>query len=145
MRFYPDEVPEFEFEPLKNRFEIRKFENGFGYGIVSNAEFEPGQIVFAFTGFLLDRMTQFSLETPEGKHLHDPFFMGKLLHSCDPNTTCDMNRRVFVATKKIVPGTVVTMDYEQTESRLFKAFECHCGAKNCKGLIRGYLFQRAAV
>lgn len=136
-RFYPKYVPEFPYEPDVNSFSISLISRDVGSGVVSKKVFSPGEIVFGFTGFVLDTITQFSLRAPNGQHIHDPFFMGKILHSCDPNTSCNMADRIFTARKEILPGDLITMDYEETETVLFKPFQCRCGESNCRGLISG--------
>jgi hypothetical protein len=138
MRFYPDFIPPFANEPTKERFEIRHIGDGVGEGVVSLVGFQPGDVIFQFTGSFSSAITQFTLQVSDGLHLHDPFFMGKVLHSCAPNATVDMQTRTFTAIKPIQPGEFVTMDYAQTEARLFKNFECCCGAPNCCGYVMGY-------
>lgn len=137
MRFYPDTLPAFTNEPTRERFSIDQIADSVGEGVVSHVSFQTGEIVFAFTGFFSTEITQFSLQVREGLHLHDPYFMGKVLHSCDPNTSCDMIRRVFVALKPIMPGDFITMDYAETEDYLFRTFPCECGAPNCRGIVKG--------
>lgn len=139
MRFYPDFMPPFEYEPTGDRFAIQAVDGGRGQGVVALVPFQPGDIVFRFTGFFSSEITQFSLQYAPGLHLHDPFFMGKVLHSCSPNTWCDMATRTYTAVRAIAPGECVTMDYEQTEDVLYRAFHCGCGAPNCRGLIQGRL------
>jgi hypothetical protein len=139
MRFYPDFVPPFDNEPTKERFEIRHIGDGVGEGVVSLVDFEPGEVIFHFTGIFSSQITQFTLQVADGLHLHDPFFMGKILHSCDANSSVDMQARTFTAVKRIKAGEFVTMDYAQTEARLFKDFDCSCGAANCRGHVTGYL------
>ena len=102
---------------------------------------QPVRLVFKFAGVLLSEVTLFTLQMQPGYHLHDPFFMGKVLHSCDPNMHCDMSTQTFTAIKDIKPGDFLTMDYETTEDELFRSFECQCGAPNCKKLIKGKIFR----
>ena len=137
MRFYPAELPPFEHEPSPDRFAIRGFNDHIGEGVVSLVAFEPGDVVFAFTGFLVAAPTKFTLQASSSLHVHDPFFMGKVLHHCDPNCTVDMDRRLFIARQPIAPGDPITMDYDQTEDVLFRSFECACDAERCRGLIEG--------
>lgn len=139
MRFYPDSLPPYEYEPTSENFAIRRFDNGTGEGVVALRAFEPGEVVFRFTGFIVNQITQFSLQISEGVHIHDPYFMGKILHSCEPNASCDMTTRTFTALKHIEAGECVTMDYGQTEDYLFKSFPCSCGSLNCRGVITGRL------
>ena len=138
MRFYPDFYPEFAYEPTTDHFEIRYIGDGVGQGVVALTAFEPGDIVFRFTGIFSSEITLFTLRVNDHLHLHDPFFMGKILHSCDPNCHVDMQTRTFTAIKPIRPGDFVTMDYAQTEAVLYRPFECACRAPNCRGLITGY-------
>ena len=137
LRFYPDIYKPFPNEPTRDSFSIHRFENGVGEGLVSHKEFLPGQIVFAFTGEIVNEITQYTLQVMPGLHIHDPFVMGKVLHSCQPNTDCDMERFEFIAKKVIKPGDLISMDYDQTEDVLFKAFECSCGCPECRGYIHG--------
>jgi hypothetical protein len=137
LRFYPETVHPFRFEPTRDRFSIRQIDDNQGQGIFSLAEFAKGDVVFAFTGFFSSELTQFSLQVGENLHLHDPYFYGKILHSCDPNCSVDLNRRVFIATKPISSGDLVTMDYAQTEDILYKVFPCSCGSTNCRGMVVG--------
>jgi SET domain-containing protein len=54
-------------------------------------------------------------------------------HSCDPNT--DKNR---VALRDIDAGEELTADYAQFSTKDWE-MTCNCGAKNCKGIVRGAL------
>jgi SET domain-containing protein len=54
-------------------------------------------------------------------------------HSCDPNT--DRNR---VALRDIAAGEELTSDYAQFSTKDWE-MTCHCGAKNCKGVVQGNL------
>lgn len=145
MRYYPASLPGFPDEPTPDRFRISQITDTSGQGIIALKDFEVGDLVFAFTGFLVTEQTQFSLQIKPGLYLHDPFFMGKALHSCDPNCHVDMERRQFTALKTIRAGDLVTMDYEQTEDELFKGFACECGASACRQVILGRAVPRNVV
>jgi len=144
MRFYPDFVPPFDHEPTQDRFAIQRIGDSIGEGVVALVDFEPGDLIFVFTGIFSTQITLFSLRVNDNLHLHDPFFMGKILHSCAPNATVNMEKRTFTALRPIKAGEFVTMDYAQTEAVLFRTFECCCGAPNCRGTVMGYE-QRAAL
>ena len=141
MRFYPDCVPEFEHEPTTHRFSIEYINADFGEGIISLDVFRLGDIIFAFTGYLVDRVTEYSLTISEKQHIHDPYFAGKLMHACEPNAFLDINRRTCIARARILPGDIVTIDYEETEDKLFKVFTCKCAAVTCRGVIRGLRYR----
>jgi hypothetical protein len=137
-RFYPDFYPAFEYEPTTDKFAIQRVSDGVGEGVIALVDFQPGEIVFRFTGVFSTEVTQYTLEVTETLHLHDPLFMGKILHSCDANCTVDMQTRTFTATKPIKAGEFVTMDYAETEGTLYRNFECSCGAPNCRGYVVGF-------
>lgn len=132
-RFYPDAVPEFPHEPTQDRFAIRPIGRSVGEGVVALVPFETGDTVFRFTGFYHSDVTLFTLQVEPGLYLHDPYFMGKILHRCDANCDVDMASRTFTARHPIAAGDWVTMNYEQTEDRLFRPFDCVCGDIPCEG------------
>ena len=136
-RFYPDTLPAFENEPTRERFDIVRVGDSVGEGVKTLVAFNEGDVIFSFTGFFSTEITQFSLQVRDGLHLHDPYFMGKVLHSCDANAYCDMEKRQFIALRPIEAGEFITMDYAQTEDYLFKTFPCSCGAENCRGYVTG--------
>jgi uncharacterized protein len=138
-RFYPAALPPFAHEPRRDRFVIDVKSDGSGEGVRSLVDFEAGDVLFSFTGFFTGEITQFSLQVRPGLHLHDPYFMGKVLHSCAPNAVVDMEERTFTAIRPIEKGAFVTMDYAQTEDVLYRSFVCQCGAPNCRGLVTGRL------
>ncbi|MEO1287800.1 MAG: SET domain-containing protein-lysine N-methyltransferase [Chloroflexota bacterium] len=136
-RFYPEDMPAFANEPTRDRFDIVRVDDGVGVGVMTCDEFKAGDVIFSFTGFFSDEITQYTLQVCDGLHLHDPYFMGRVLHSCDPNASCDMATRTFTALRDIQMGEFITMDYCETEDYLFKTFPCSCGADNCRGVVKG--------
>ncbi len=141
-RFYPDEIPPFPDEPMRHEFAIRRF-GELGRGVCALRRFDPGALLFAFSGTIVTELTQYSLRLADNRHIHDPWFMGLVLHSCDPNACCEIESRTFTALRRVEPGDAITMDYEATEDVLFHAFRCRCGSGRCRGLIAGRKVLRA--
>lgn len=54
-------------------------------------------------------------------------------HSCEPNVSKDL-----VALRNIESGEELTGDYAQFSSKDWE-MKCNCGAKSCKGYVRGVL------
>lgn len=135
-RFYPDDVEAFAFEPDRKRFSIIS-DMVKGNGVITLVPFAANDIVFRFAGVILPYQTQHSLQIKRGAYIHDPYFMGMVLHSCDPNMACDIGTFTFTALREILPGEYLTMDYETTEEELFREFSCCCGSEGCRGMIRG--------
>ena len=120
-------------------FAILPIDGNVGEGVVAMTDFAPGQLVFVFTGFFMSEITLFTLQVRPGLYIHDPFFMGKVLHRCEPNCDVDMETRSFYARQPIQSGDWITMNYEQTEDQLFRPFRCQCGDKPCEGQEPGRL------
>lgn len=139
LKLYPADMPDYPFEPTRRDFAVVRVGDHEGEGLQARRDFDAGEIVFVFTGWVLNQITQYTLQFEPGTHIHDPYVMGKVLHSCDPNMSCDMTTRTFRAARPIRAGELVTMDYETTEDVLFRPFECSCGAANCRGQISGRL------
>ena len=104
MRYYPDFVPPFANEPSSEKFAIRPIDGNIGEGVVALTGFAPGKLVFVFTGYFMSEITLFTLQVRPGLYIHDPYFMGKVLHRCDPNCDVDMETRSFYARKPIQAG-----------------------------------------
>lgn len=74
----------------------------------------------------------------------DPFLdnPGRFVnHSCNPNARVD-GRRAIVATRAILRGEQVCIDYSLTEEDPEWSMRCRCGASNCRRVIRaGRVFE----
>ena len=135
-RFYHDLCAPYPYEPTRDLFGV-VYSTEKGEGLITLTCFEPGDKVFRFFGIAKRVQTLYTLQKAPGIYIEDPIVMGKVLHSCNPNMICDMETQTFIAIKHIKSGQYLTMDYETTEDALFRAFECGCGNKNCRGLIQG--------
>jgi D-alanine-D-alanine ligase len=77
---------------------------------------------------------------PTGGDVHilwdaDPEEWAPQNHSCDPNTAYrGLN---LLAVREIRAGEELTLDYAACCDETMAAFQCACGAPNCRGAIRG--------
>ncbi|MDO8656280.1 MAG: SET domain-containing protein-lysine N-methyltransferase, partial [Nanoarchaeota archaeon] len=55
-------------------------------------------------------------------------------HSCNPNSTIK-NGVQLVALREIPKDEEVNFDYALTEEDPYWRMECHCGERNCRGII----------
>lgn len=131
MRIYPKTFPTFKNEPLKSDIKIVDLDL-IGKAVVSKVDVNIGETFFAFRGLIVPEITQWSLEVQKGIYLEDMFVVGLLSHSCEPNLFVDMKKLEVICIKPIKAGDVLTMDYNQTESKLFKGFKCFCGSNKCR-------------
>lgn len=139
MRIYPSHLPVIRHEPSTQDFAVVEVDDHRGQGVRVLRSYQAGELLFRMNGELLDYVTQYTLQVGENQHLDDPYFAGKVLHCCDPNARLDPESRLYFATRDIEVGDLLTMDYDLTEDYLFKAFECSCGANNCRGYVAGRL------
>lgn len=137
-RFYPNNIAWHQAEPTKAKFAIIS-DPAYGEGVITKVPFQTGELLFHFQGRLLNYQSLFTLQKRPGLYIEDPYFMGKILHSCDPNAYVDMETQIFKAKRAIKAGEFITMDYESTEDELFRSFYCQCGSYNCRGYIAGRL------
>jgi tyrocidine synthetase-3 len=136
LRYYAQLCSPFAHEPTRDRVEVVGTD-GKGEGLRAVISFKQGEIVFNFYGALVREQTLYTLQLSPGCYISDPLVMGKVLHSCDPNMSCDMSTQTFTARRAIMTGEFLTMDYESTEDELYRAFFCGCGALKCRGFIHG--------
>ena len=108
-----------------------------GAGIYVKRSFKKGEMVARMAGITVPYILQHTLQISPFLHLYDPHFTGLLLHSCDPLVSLDMNTLEVWALQDIEKGAALTMDYAQTEDKLFKQFPCSCGAINCRKWVTG--------
>lgn len=135
-RHYNGLCASFKNEPTSDRVAVVPCGDK-GEGLAARRSFKKGEIVFKFWGRVLNEQSLYTLQIQPGLYIEDPIVMGKVLHSCDPNMSCDMETLTFTAARPIAPGDLLTMDYESTEDELFRPFECGCKSSKCRGKIQG--------
>mgnify|MGYP006196171211 FL=1 len=90
------------------------------------------------SGQLMHHRQPHTVQLAPGIHVYDPYFCGHLPHACDPNAFLDMSELWMWALQDITPGTLLNIDYANTEARLLRQFACQCGSPRCRGWITGY-------
>jgi len=131
---------------MNNFVEIRKSEKH-GKGLFALKDFKKGEEIYIsrkgkIIGFdeienlseiekiHLDRIgeNKYEIIEPPGCYIN---------HSCEPNVE-EKDRVGYTgyALRDVKEGEEITVDYDKI-AYLEKPFECHCGSKNCRGLVRG--------
>lgn len=119
---------------------VRK-SNKEGLGVFVVRHFEKDEIVLPWEAERILEESELSSLTHKEKEYISRRGDGKYIlftepgryvnHSCDPNTKAEKNANVAI--RDIKEGEEITTDYE-LEGAL-NQFQCHCGSKNCRGLI----------
>jgi ornithine decarboxylase len=127
-----------EMEQFPNTFSVRLFDLGkYGMGLMAMRDFERGEVVGAFTGTTSTKNLLHTLQVEPGVYIHDPHFIGNLLHSCAPNCALDMQGRKLYCIKDTKDGGRLTVDYAATEDVLSRQFACFCEAAHCRLWVTG--------
>jgi len=134
---YPARFPPNKSYPAVGDFEVKRFSDEVGMGVISYRGFQPGDLVAAINGDQTSEILQHTLQIREGLHNHDPFFSGYFLHSCSPNVFVDMEKMEVRCLREIKPNEWLYMDYAQTEDHLFACFQCSCASPNCRKVVTG--------
>ena len=108
-----------------------------GIALVAGRDFQPGERLGGFEGRISRVMGQHTLQILTGLHVDLRHSVGLLAHGCAPNCVLDMQALELLAIRPIRAGDLLTVDYSQTEDRLFRQFACHCGAAECRRWIAG--------
>lgn len=116
---------------------IKKETADYGVGIFAQRPFMRGETIGQFVAEATSEVLQHTLQRRPQDHLHDPYFIGFLLHSCDPNVVLDMHAQKAFCVRDISAGSPLFMDYTSTEDQLFNQFACKCGAANCRHWVTG--------
>ncbi|ACT59159.1 SET domain-containing protein-lysine N-methyltransferase [Hirschia baltica] len=116
---------------------VKKTTQEFGVGIFAVRAFKRGEVIGSFVAEETDQLLQHSLQRAPNDNLHDPYFIGMLLHSCDPNVVLDMHDQKVFCVRDIEVGEPLFMDYASTEDVLFNQFACMCGSSNCRHWVTG--------
>jgi len=120
-------------------FEVRQDPQSGFKALFACRSFEAGEALIRFRiKYLRSTPTYLTVQMDEKSHFEfDPEFLQYMNHHCDPNVHLNLEEFSLVALKSIEAGEELHFFYPSTEWKMDRPFECHCGAKNCLGLISG--------
>ncbi len=118
-------------------------EGRFGYEVISRRVIGCGDLILSLGGDIVD-LNETPL--PDGSRTGvvqisrtkalDVMGPGRwITHSCDPNVGL-LNDTMLVALRDIAEGEPLGLDFSTAMSENLWATLCHCGADNCRGVIR---------
>lgn len=116
---------------------VKKETKEYGVGIYAQRPYMRGECVGHFIAESGHSLRQHSLQRTPEVHLVDPYFIGYLSHSCDPNVVLDMHQQQVFCIRDIIADEPLCMDYASTEDTLFRQFACGCNAPNCRQWVTG--------
>lgn len=123
-----------------------KRKNNNQWGVFTSRPFTKGSTVISSSLLAKPNNTtscSHSIQIGWEKHILMALPARFLNHCCDPNVCVgrvanEGGSYDFVALCDIEAGEEVRFDYETTEYEIGAFSECHCGAVNCRGIIRGF-------
>ena len=109
-----------------------------GVGIFTCPPFQRGEVIASFVGEHSTKVLQHTLQRGgKDDHLLDPYFIGFLVHSCNPNAVLDMHQQKVYCLQNIGTDELISIDYAVTEDDLFVQFKCVCESPNCREWVAG--------
>lgn len=114
-------------------------------GVVATRAFSEGDVVLTFRGPLLEKsqIDDFTYTIEVG----DGYFIGPsgqtddfVNHSCEPTCRVEIIGHVarLRAVRDIRPGDEINYDYSTLILRDPTTFDCHCGSRKCRTVVRPY-------
>lgn len=117
----------------------------YGRGVFATRAIRRGETIVVYRGRRYDREDPIH-HTPDAAYLLQTGARTYILpespavyvnHACAPNAGLVGNRRL-VAIADILPGEQITFDYSTTMDDGLWSLECHCGHRECRGLIEDF-------
>lgn len=123
--------------PSSTQFEVLHNASGIGAGVKARVAFDSRICIAKISGYALGEPRLHTLQISSRIHLYDCWFSGLFAHSCKPNVFIDPCYLEAWTLIEIFAGDLLTVDYANTEDKLFRQFACQCGELNCRGWITG--------
>lgn len=134
---------------LLNSFDEKFYiaECDFGKGLFAKKPIKEGEVIFEFTGELVN----FKQTINRQDNFGDPLQIDKDLyinleepvrfinHSCNPNTGIK-NDVILIALKDIWKGEELYFDYSTTMDEAHWIMQCRCGHTNCRKIIKDFKY-----
>lgn len=113
-----------------------------GFGLFAGRDFKQGEMLFRFTGPIINLAESIAQGDGENNHLQigpktyidtePPCVFAN--HSCDPNVGIRHDTQAY-ALRAIRLGEEVRFDYSTTTSERRWIMHCRCGSPSCRGII----------
>ena len=112
--------------------------DGQGRGVFAVRTFESGEFIGYFEGRISKTRTRMTLQFGRDLHVEarEDGALRFLNHACHPKAV--FRGRDLYAARDIAEGEEIRIDYTCHEFELACPFDCHCGAEDCIGRVRGY-------
>jgi SET domain len=107
--------------------------------LLSKKSFEANEVIIGFFAKnVQSEPTYLTVQISEHEHIElFPECLECANHSCDPNCFFDTTSMEFVTVRPVATGDELTFFYPSAEWDMNQPFNCHCGSKECIGVVRG--------
>jgi hypothetical protein len=108
-------------------------------GLFSRKNYSKGDLIIGFGSTkLVETPNYLTVQIAIDQHIHlSPDYLQFINHSCNPNVLFNTTTMELESVRDVIAGDEFTFFYPATEWKMSQKFECHCGEKNCIGLIQG--------
>jgi hypothetical protein len=119
------------------------------YHIITIADIAAGEVILNIEGRSVDVPSRYSVQIAKNEHIEPPeattteerqdrYCWVYLNHCCEPTTY--LKGRQVIALRNICAWEQITFDYCTTEYDMAEPFNCQCGAKSCRGWVKGFRY-----
>ncbi|KAJ5281742.1 hypothetical protein N7478_007114 [Penicillium angulare] len=130
-----------------DRLHVNRSSKAFGSGAYSLIDLPAGALFAKITTATPGKKAYTSVQTGADTHIELNSDLVFCNHSCAPTVVFDMARMEVRAVddRPLKKGDALTFFYPSTEWDMDQAFQCTCGANECKGWIAGAKDMPSAV
>lgn len=117
-----------------------------GQGLYADKTFHPNELVMSVRAkSIYDRRYSHSIQKDWQEHIEMELPAILINHCCDANIGIldnDKGAFDFIALREIKNGDELSWDYECSEYEISTPFHCKCGSIKCRGILRGFKYNR---
>ncbi|MFT4304865.1 MAG: SET domain-containing protein [Candidatus Woesearchaeota archaeon] len=124
----------------------------YGRAVYANKDFKKGDFIIEWKGKIIKKNKRpkiLKMEDDMYTQIAEELYMGPsndfddwIDHSCDPNSGLIFNsKKIFlIAIKDINKNEEITWDYSTTMYKEEYTFNCLCGNKNCRKIVKDFKY-----
>ena len=108
-------------------------------GLFSRKNYSKGDLIIGFGSTkIVETPNYLTVQIAIDQHIHlSPAHLQFINHSCNPTVLFNTTTMELECVRDVMAGDEFTFFYPATEWKMSQKFDCHCGEKNCIGLIQG--------
>ncbi len=115
--------------------------------VIAIADIAAREVILSIEGRSVDVPSRYTVQIGKDEHIElpevvtveeqkDRYFWMYLNHCCEPSAY--LKGKQVIALRNICAWEQITFDYCTTEYDMAEPFDCRCGARSCRGWVKGF-------